>query len=244
MRHRVRAALSGCSRAVRFGAPQHCPTLRPPLGGIYISKSFDIGTGRPAATFRTYLGAGCSTASRSAPSPFPAESPMSFNTPDRSPQRSPVLPRVCDRLSRAGVYLLPVFYVGFVAMLFLIWHAPRGVFWLPAAAGALACAMSFWSLVFYSASGAVSAPDKPAMPQPQTPCSTTRTVPLRFVQMTTRACSHACASADGTQTRFTVSCFHARCASVAPTQNPRRANTRAPQEPSAQRPHEPTQAST
>ena len=168
---------------------------------------------------------------------------MSTSTPDRSPPRSPVLSRACDRLSRAGVFLLPIFYVGFVAMLFLIWRAPRGAFWLPAAAGTLAGAMSFWSLVFYAASGTWSNPRKPAVPQPQACGSATRPVPLRFFQMSTRTCSQACVSPDGTRTQFTVSCFHARCPDAMPAKSPRRPTPSVPQEPRSQRGHEPPHAS-
>jgi hypothetical protein len=153
---------------------------------------------------------------------------MSTSTPDRSPPRRPVLFRACDRLSHAGVYLLPVFYVGFFAILFLIWRAPHSGLWLPAAAGALAAAMGFWSLVFYAASGATQSPHKPAAPQPQASGSAARPVPLRFLQMPTRACSQACTSADGARTQFTVSCFHARCAAAAPSNKPHRTSKPAP----------------
>ncbi|MEM5317681.1 hypothetical protein [Paraburkholderia sp. JHI869] len=134
------------------------------------------------------------------------------STPDRSTQpHRPTLTRVCDRLSGAGVYLLPPLYVGFVAMLFLLCQAPVGAVWLLTAAGALAGAMSLCSLVFYAASSARVASRQPAALRAMASHGTVRLVPQRFVQMTTRTCSQHCAGTDGARTRFTVSCFHAHC---------------------------------
>lgn len=143
---------------------------------------------------------------------------MSTSTPDRSPQpRSrPALSRACDRLSHAGVYLLPVFYVGFATLLFLLWRAPGGAFWLPAASGVLAGTMGIWALVFHMAGATHSSAQELAAPRTTATLAATRAVPLRFVHMTTRACSHACTAPDGARARFTVSCFHARCSAPHP----------------------------
>ncbi|CAD6554897.1 hypothetical protein LMG27952_05703 [Paraburkholderia hiiakae] len=122
-----------------------------------------------------------------------------------------MLTRICNRLSGAGVYLLPPIYVGFVAMLFLLCLAPVGAFWLLAAAGALAGAMGICSLVFYVASVPQVAPLQPANTRATTSHGTDRPMQQRFVQMTTRTCSQHCAGTDGARTRFTVSCFHAHC---------------------------------
>ncbi|WP_321961981.1 hypothetical protein [Paraburkholderia sp. J7] len=122
-----------------------------------------------------------------------------------------MLTRACDRLSGAGVYLLPPLYVGFVAMLFLLCRAPVGAFWLLAAAGALAGAMGICALVFYAASALHVAPPLPATTRAAVSRGTARPMPQRFVQMTTRTCSQHCAGTDGARTRFTVSCFHAHC---------------------------------
>ncbi|WP_233885611.1 hypothetical protein [Paraburkholderia flagellata] len=126
-----------------------------------------------------------------------------------------MLTRVCDRLSGAGVYLLPPLYVGFVAMLFLLCRAPVGALWLLAAAGALAGVMCICSLVFYAASAPRVAPLQPTASRATSSHGTARPLPQRFVQMTTRTCSQHCAGTDGARTRFTVSCFHAHCHSGA-----------------------------
>jgi hypothetical protein len=187
------------------------------------SKSFDIGA--PAAPLNLgHASARPATtdAARAFPHP-PRRADMSFrSTPDRSPPRfGTVLTRACDRLSRAGVYLLPAFYVGFVAMLFLLWRAPTGAFWLPAAAAALAGAMAVWSLIFFAASEAWSDARKPAAPR-ATPSRTAMSpVPLRFVQMNTRACSGTCTAPGGASTQFTVSCFDAHCTAGVPKKKPR-----------------------
>jgi hypothetical protein len=139
------------------------------------------------------------------------------STPDRSPPpRGTALARACDRLSRAGIYLLPVFYVGFVAMLFLLWRAPTGAFWLQAAAGALAGTMAVWSLIFYAASEGWSGARKPAASRASATPIALHPVPLRFVQMNTRACSGTCTAPGGASAQFTVSCFHARCTAGVP----------------------------
>jgi hypothetical protein len=142
---------------------------------------------------------------------------MPNSTPDRTPQpRSQALSRACEYLSGAGIYLLPVFYVSFVAMLFLLWRSPAGAFWLPAAAGALGGSMGVWALVFHVASAKWSNSREPAATRPAAPLAATRSVPLRFVQMTTRTCSHACTSSSGARSQFTVSCFHAHCPAATP----------------------------
>lgn len=122
-----------------------------------------------------------------------------------------MLTRVCERLSGAGVYLLPPLYVGFVAMLFLLCLAPVNAFWLLAAGGMLAGAMGTCSLVFYVASAPRVAPLQPATTRAAASHGTARPMPQRFVQMTTRTCSQHCGGTDGARTRFTVSCFHAHC---------------------------------
>ncbi|WP_322042025.1 hypothetical protein [Paraburkholderia sp. J67] len=58
----------------------------------------------------------------------------------------------CEWASRLGIYLLPVFYLAFFVVLFLLWCAPLATFWLVAAGGALGWAMAVWALVFCLAS--------------------------------------------------------------------------------------------
>ncbi|WP_322032536.1 hypothetical protein [Paraburkholderia sp. J76] len=143
-------------------------------------------------------------------------------TPDRSSQpRTPMLTRACDRMSVAGVYLLPPLYVGFAVMLFLLCRAPAGAFWLTAAAGVLAGAMGICSVAFYAASAARAAPLKPAIARATAFRGAGRPMPQRFVQMTTRPCSQQCGGADGARTRFTVSCFHAQCQAGGTAKEPR-----------------------
>ena len=142
---------------------------------------------------------------------------MTTRPPQRPPQmQSTALARACDRVSRAGIYLIPGFYVGFVALLLLLWYLPAGTYWLSAAAGAMAGAMGLWSLAFYAASSMRANEPQPAAPRAVAPLDAKRPVPLRFVQMTTRTCSQACATPNGAQARFTVLCFHARCAVSTP----------------------------
>lgn len=138
-----------------------------------------------------------------------------------------MLARVIDHLSGAGIYLLPPLYVGFVAMLFLLCVAPAGAFWLTAATGAIAGAMSLCSLVFYAASARRVAPLQPATPRAAVSHGTARPMPQRFVQMTTRTCSQHCAGTDGARTRFTVSCFHAHCHAGKPNEASNRAANQA-----------------
>lgn len=120
--------------------------------------------------------------------------------------------RACESASGWGVYLLPVFYVAFFATLFLLWREPGSAFWLIATAGALGWAMVAWAVVFCLA-GARPA-GAPVHDRAQTVHviqPRTRSVPLRFAHMPTRSCHQACATASGSEARFSVACFHARC---------------------------------
>ena len=142
---------------------------------------------------------------------------MTTRPPQRPPQlQSTALSRACDRVSRVGICLIPGFYVGFVALLLLLWHLPARTYWLSATAAALAGAMGLWSLAFYLASSMRANESQPAAPRAVEPLEAKRAVPLRFVQMTTRTCSQACATPTGAQARFTVSCFYANCAVSTP----------------------------
>lgn len=120
----------------------------------------------------------------------------------------------CEWASGFGVYLLPVFYIAFFAMLFLLWREPGSAFWLVAAGGVLGWAMVAWAIVFCLASMRPA----PVVAQVQRRVETAhaaqprmRPVPLRFAQMPTRSCNQACAMPSGSETRFSVACFHARC---------------------------------
>ncbi|MCG5072479.1 hypothetical protein [Paraburkholderia tagetis] len=121
----------------------------------------------------------------------------------------------CEWASSIGIYLLPVFYVAFFATLFLLWREPRATFWLIAAGGALGWAMTAWAIVFCLAStrpvrATVHGRVESAHPgQPRV-----RPVPLRFAQMPTRSCRQACSTPSGSEARFSVACFHARCAAA------------------------------
>ncbi|QGZ63238.1 hypothetical protein [Paraburkholderia acidisoli] len=140
-----------------------------------------------------------------------------------SPTPRTALARACDRASRAGVWLLPLFYLGFFAMLLLIWRAPGAAFWLPATAATLAGTMSVWALLFLTASRfapperrtAVSAVSAISVDAARRPAR--RITPLRNTPMPTRPCSQTCTGANGARTQFMVACFHADCAAAAAT---------------------------
>ena len=118
----------------------------------------------------------------------------------------------CEWASGFGVYLLPVFYLAFLATLFLLWREPGNTFWLIAASGALGWAMMAWAAVFCLAS-ARSAPVPEQARAEATHAAPTRMrpAPLRFAQMPTRSCDQACTAPSGSEARFSVACFHARC---------------------------------
>lgn len=142
-------------------------------------------------------------------------SDVTFPRPPHS--RRAAVARACDRVSRAGVWLLPFFYVGFSAMLLLLWRAPASAFWLPAAAVSLAGAMGLWACAFYAASR-FAAPAHRTAALAAAPAAVRRqggrTLPRRFVQMRTRACSQTCSDAKGERMQFMVACFHAHCAAT------------------------------
>ncbi|WP_322058083.1 hypothetical protein [Paraburkholderia sp. J63] len=118
----------------------------------------------------------------------------------------------CDSASGFGVYLLPVFYIAFFATLFLLWREPGSTFWLIAAGGALGWAMMAWAVVFCLASARpASAPAHGRAEAAHAAQPRMRPAPLRFAQMPTRSCLQACATASGSEARFSVACFHARC---------------------------------
>lgn len=120
--------------------------------------------------------------------------------------------RACASASGFGVYLLPLFYIAFFATLFLLWREPASTFWLIAAGGALGWAMIAWAVVFCLAgSRPAGAPVHGRAPAAHVIQPRMRPVPLRFAQMPTRACHQACATASGSEARFSVACFHARC---------------------------------
>lgn len=122
------------------------------------------------------------------------------------------LARACDRLSHAGVWLLPLFYMGFCATLFALWCAPHRALWPAAAALTLTGMMGVAAVVFHLASRLAPAGRRGPSPAPLR--SSVRVMPLRFVQMRTRPCSQVCGESDRVRTRFMVSCFHANCAAA------------------------------
>lgn len=135
--------------------------------------------------------------------------------------RRAAVARACDRVSRAGIWLLPFFYVGFSAMLLLLWRAPAGAFWLAAAAVSLAGAMGLWACAFYAASRFAAPSHRTAALAATLAAAPAavhrqgdRTLPRRFVQMRTRTCSQTCNDAEGVRMQFMVACFHAHCAAT------------------------------
>jgi hypothetical protein len=118
----------------------------------------------------------------------------------------------CAQAGAFGIYLLPVFYVGFFAALLLLWREPQATFWLVAAAGALGWAMVAWALVFWLASMKHAvAPAKRRAASGAAAQPHMRPQPLHFAQMPTRACHQACSTPGGNEACFSVACFHARC---------------------------------
>ena len=138
---------------------------------------------------------------------------MSTATPPRQNRTATVwILSACEWASGFGVYLLPVFYVAFFATLFLLWREPRSTFWLIAACGALGWAMTAWAIVFCLASvRPVATPVHGRVETAQPAQPRIRPVPVSFAQMPTRSCHQACATPSGSEARFSVACFHARC---------------------------------
>ena len=118
----------------------------------------------------------------------------------------------CEWASGFGVYLLPVFYLAFFATLFLLWREPGSTLWLIAAGGALGWAMMAWAIVFCLASAIPApVPEHVRVEAAHTGPPRMRPAPLRFARMPTRSCHQACTAPSGSEARFSVACFHARC---------------------------------
>ncbi|HKT99809.1 MAG TPA: hypothetical protein VJS30_25290 [Paraburkholderia sp.] len=118
----------------------------------------------------------------------------------------------CEWASGFGVYLLPVFYTAYFVTLFLLWREPDASYWLMAAGGALGWAMVAWAIVFRLASTRPASASVRDRAEPvHTAQPRMRLMPLRFTQMPTRSCNQACVTPSGSEARFSVTCFHARC---------------------------------
>lgn len=131
--------------------------------------------------------------------------------PTLSPLTSWVL-SACERASRFGIYLLPLFYVAFFAALFLLWREPQATFWPIATAGALGWAMMIWALVF----GLAGRQHAPASGHAigHGAQAAARSAPLRFASVPTRACRETCAMPGADMGRFSAACFHMHCTDV------------------------------
>lgn len=139
---------------------------------------------------------------------------MSSSRPECLPTPSrAMLTRICDRASRVGVWLLPLFYMSFFAMLLLIWRAPGAALWLPAVAAVLAGTMGVWALLFLTTSRLAPLP-RAAGPANTARRAGKRITPIRSTHMPTRPCAQACGGPDGARTQFMVACFHANCAAA------------------------------
>jgi len=99
----------------------------------------------------------------------------------------------CEWASRLGIYLLPVFYLAFFVVLFLLWCAPLATFWLVAAGGALGWAMAVWALVFCLASLRRAA----ALNHAAVIAGQAAAPAARFTQISPRTCRERCATPRG-----------------------------------------------
>ena len=126
--------------------------------------------------------------------------------------------RLCEKVSRFALCILPTFFLLFFAVLFFVWYLPGVSGWLAAAGVLLTCAMVAATVAFSVASSDIN-------PRVTVSCATSpawlrfdggdgrsapehdETTPLRLVQMHTTHCSLSRHDA----LLFAVECFRADC---------------------------------